>query len=81
MARGRGRRWRRPAGRALLTRQAPREPGRGGEAGRERWRARVAERRAEAVGSRGQRRASLPEVGGSPAGRGAPESLPECAGA
>lgn len=45
MARGRGRRWRRPAGRAFLTRQAPCEPGRGGEAGRGRCRTRVAERR------------------------------------
>lgn len=45
MARGRGRRWRRPAGRAFLTRQAPREPRRGGEAGRGRCQARVAERR------------------------------------
>lgn len=65
MARGRGRRWRRPAGRAFLTLQAPREPGRGGEAGRGRCRARVAEHGAAAgpLGLLGAALASLPGSG------------------
>lgn len=86
MARGRGRRWRRRAGRAFLTRQAPREPGRGGEAGRGRCRARVAEHRAEAgpLGLPGAAAGEPAEVCGCPRGceaggdRGPLIPLPKC---
>lgn len=87
MARGRGRRWRRRPGRAFLTRQAPREPGRGGEAGRRRCRARVAEHRATAgpLGLSGAAAGEPAEIRGCPQGcEAGPDRsplilLPKCA--